>query len=78
VDERVEGLEAGAGDYLPKPFKFKGLLVRVRAVLRRRTTAAGRTSRQARDGVAACAGGRRDGIMPRRRARGSVRPRDGS
>jgi DNA-binding response OmpR family regulator len=35
VDERVEGLEAGADDYLPKPFKFKELLARIRAVLRR-------------------------------------------
>ena len=42
VDERVEGLEAGADDYLPKPFKFKELLARVRAVLRRRTSAAER------------------------------------
>jgi DNA-binding response OmpR family regulator len=36
VDERVAGLEAGADDYLPKPFKFKELLARIRAVLRRR------------------------------------------
>jgi len=45
VDERVEGLEAGADDYLPKPFKFKELLARVRAVLRRRTSAAERILR---------------------------------
>lgn len=35
VDDRVMGLEAGADDYLPKPFAFKELLARVRAVLRR-------------------------------------------
>jgi len=35
VDQRVEGLDAGADDYLPKPFKLKELLARVRAVLRR-------------------------------------------
>ena len=39
VDERVAGLEAGADDYLPKPFKFKELLARIRAVLRRRVAA---------------------------------------
>ena len=45
VDERVEGLETGADDYVPKPFKFKELLARVRAVLRRRTTLAERILR---------------------------------
>ena len=45
VDERVEGLEAGADDYLPKPFKFKELLARTRAVLRRRTPLAERVLR---------------------------------
>ena len=36
VDDRVQGLDLGADDYLAKPFKFKELLARVRAVLRRR------------------------------------------
>lgn len=35
VDDRVEGLNAGADDYLVKPFQFKELLARVRAVTRR-------------------------------------------
>ncbi len=35
VAERVEGLDAGADDYLPKPFAFAELLSRVRALARR-------------------------------------------
>jgi DNA-binding response OmpR family regulator len=35
IDERVEGLDAGADDYLLKPFHFSELLARVRALLRR-------------------------------------------
>jgi two-component system copper resistance phosphate regulon response regulator CusR len=35
VDDRVRGLEAGADDYLVKPFAFAELLGRVRAMLRR-------------------------------------------
>lgn len=37
VDDRVEGLDAGADDYLPKPFAMKELLARIRAMTRRKT-----------------------------------------
>ena len=36
VEDRVRGLDAGADDYLPKPFDAGELLARVRAMLRRR------------------------------------------
>ena len=36
VEDRVTGLDAGADDYLPKPFNGKELLARIRAMLRRR------------------------------------------
>lgn len=35
VEERIDGLEAGVDDYLPKPFEPRELLLRIKTVLRR-------------------------------------------
>ena len=40
TSDRIEGLEAGADDYLPKPFEPKELLLRINAILRRVPTEA--------------------------------------
>jgi two-component system, OmpR family, manganese sensing response regulator len=37
LDDRVQGLDAGADDYLVKPFELRELLARVRALLRRKS-----------------------------------------
>jgi heavy metal response regulator len=37
LSDKVQGLDSGADDYLPKPFAFEELLARVRALLRRTT-----------------------------------------
>jgi DNA-binding response OmpR family regulator len=39
IEDKVLGLDAGADDYLTKPFAFQELVARVRALLRRRTEA---------------------------------------
>ncbi|MGB3243052.1 MAG: response regulator transcription factor [Sulfitobacter sp.] len=44
VDNKVEGFQAGADDYLAKPFHFSELLARVMALTRRRTDHAEQTS----------------------------------
>jgi heavy metal response regulator len=38
VSDKVQGLDIGADDYLPKPFAFEELLARVRALLRRHSS----------------------------------------
>jgi DNA-binding response OmpR family regulator len=39
IDDRVDGLELGADDYLPKPFAFAELIARVRVLARRAPSA---------------------------------------
>ena len=46
LDDRVQGLDAGADDYLVKPFELRELLARVRALLRRTTVLESATTHQ--------------------------------
>lgn len=39
IDDRVQGLDSGADDYLTKPFSTRELIARVRSITRRRTVA---------------------------------------
>ncbi len=66
VSDRVRGLDAGADDYLGKPFAFEELLARVRALVRRPRSG----------GVAALAGGDVRVDLATRRAERGGRPLD--
>jgi len=49
VSDKVSGLDAGADDYLPKPFEFAELLARVKALLRRSSLTAESAVMRVRD-----------------------------
>ena len=51
VEDRVAGLDAGADDYVAKPFALEELLARVRALLRRTGDGPGEVLRFARPGA---------------------------
>ncbi|HMO65688.1 MAG TPA: response regulator transcription factor, partial [Verrucomicrobiota bacterium] len=71
VEDRVQGLHAGADDYLTKPFAFSELLARVQALIRRATKSAEPTRLAAADlqldllAREAVRGGQRIELQPR-------------
>ena len=72
ADDRILGLEAGADDYLPKPFEPRELLLRITAILRR-------VPKPAPEGRAAEDAAARRGALRHepRRALARPRPRSG-
>ncbi len=64
VEDRVDGLELGADDYLPKPFAFIELIARIRALCRR--------SGPPLPAILACADLRLDSPLSRSRSAGSA------
>lgn len=73
ISDRIRGLDAGADDYLPKPFDMGELLARVRAMLRRRedfhpdVLSFGDISLNVQSGVLSC--GERELALPKQEYR---------
>jgi two-component system response regulator ResD len=65
-DARVAGFEAGADDYVCKPFSPRELLLRIRSLLRRTTSANASLSELLRDGDLALDLGRREALVGQR------------
>lgn len=62
LDDRVQGLDVGADDYLVKPFELRELLARVRALLRRQEQLVKQFEVQLEDGATAAARIRVEGL----------------
>ena len=70
VSDRVAGLDAGADDYLVKPFALDELLARLRALLRRASVTGGEEILRVGDAhPRSAAGGRRGGAIASSRSR---------
>ncbi len=73
VNDRVTGLDAGADDYLVKPFAYEELSARLRALARRTESGPRRSSRSGRSGSTRKPGGSRSKAGPSTSARVSSR-----
>ena len=68
-EDRIAGLEAGADDYLAKPFEPRELVLRIRTILRRVPRAGAEPTRRAAASAASRFDPGRERAAPRRRDR---------